>query len=191
MRIEFRETARLAFHLMPDETGSTCYAGFSYTIPKEEQVRSRLYNELLSERDVCCAVELEWNLYSTNSGSKVRAAGEIDIVRFRGAPPIVDLVEVKRLWNIAGWNNKRRELLSGIENDATKLRGARKVLDDAGKDVGFAGVFVASFADTPTGHVAVPPSWSVAELDAEDAHLPFGASNRGRGLYARFLFVRA
>lgn len=130
-------------------TDNKLWSGYSYTIPKEEQIRSALYAALSKE----LVVETEWTLYEPGPRQgQVRACGEIDLVGFTlqgeakaGVTPPVLLLEVKRAWHIAGWNNKPQEMARAIERDVERLREIKKKLGD--KDKSVAGVLVASFRD--------------------------------------------
>jgi len=186
LRAEFEHVADRAFYLWPETDPSDC-RGFSYTIPKEEQIRSHLHHALRAA-DRNAAVELEWNFYRSTGGkhARVTIAGEIDIVRFGKT---VDLFEVKRIWNITGWNNKRGELLGGIEADRTKLADVRTALATAGRTPGDVGVIVASFSDRTDGHTGMDAAWSAAELGAPHPTPDFTAHDESKPLYVRFYFL--
>lgn len=192
LRAEFKRVAGLAFYLWPEAAAAhSVWRGFSYTIPKEEQVRSLLH-AVLRQDDPAGAVELEWNVYRATIGprSRVAAVGEIDLVRFRSAG-VVDLLEVKRVWSITGWNNKADELLGGIEADRAKLDQARQTLTASGKACGIVGVVVASFADRATGHTPMRSSWRAIELGASSGSPDFEAPDESLHLHVRFYFVPA
>ena len=53
------EAARYAF---PIRGAFKTFSGYSYDLPKEEQIRSQLYRALANEQGLTC--ELEWNLYA-------------------------------------------------------------------------------------------------------------------------------
>ena len=186
LRAEFEHVADRAFYLWPETDPSEC-RGFSYTIPKEEQIRSHLHHALRAA-DPEAAVELEWNVYGSTGGkhARVTIAGEVDIVRFGRT---VDLFEVKRIWNITGWNNKRGELLGGIEADRAKLADVRHALTTGGRTPGDVGVVVASFSDRANGHAEMDPAWSAVELGAPPRTPDFTAHDESKSLYVRFYFL--
>ncbi|MCC7015246.1 MAG: hypothetical protein IT454_21990, partial [Planctomycetes bacterium] len=125
----------------PDEKNRN-WRGFSYTIPKEEQIRSELYRELVRE-EADRVVELEWTLYE-KIGRTVRASQEIDLVGF--AEGTVEFaIEVKRAWWLNGWPNKTRDFLRGILADVEKL-GALQAHPSSAAIC--RGVVVAMFFDT-------------------------------------------
>jgi hypothetical protein len=98
--------------------------GYSYDIPKEEQIRSALWAALQSSGELSC--ELEWNAYVCEREIP-SVAGEIDIVGFdstkEGLPVL--LVEVKRAWMLMGWCNKLSEMRMRTDLDLAKLAGVR------------------------------------------------------------------
>lgn len=189
LRVELNRVASFAAYLWPEGDAQVVCSGFSYTIPKEEQIRSFLYHVLRLD-DCGGAVELEWNCYRSTGGRRPRTlrTGEIDLVRFR-ADGAVDLLEVKRIWNLEGWNNKSRELLDGIDADLAKLADARHALASSDRRLGFAGVFVASFSDRMDGHAPLRTGWDARELDAPSGQADFAAPAESRDLFVRFYFV--
>ena len=189
IRGELKHVAGRAFYVWPDRP-LVCQ-GFSYVIPKEEQIRSQLY-ALLREDNGSGAVELEWNTYHAVPGSRrrVERSGEIDIVRFRSDDK-VDLIEVKRVWRIVGWINKRDELCRGIDTDRAKLTVARRALESRGKCCEIVGVFVASFSDSADGHMSMDQSWGAIDLGRPSSASDFDAPAEPLNIYTRFYFVPA
>ena len=122
------------------------WSGYSYTIPKEEQIRSALYKEL-SNRLI---IETEWTLYEKGPRGQVRACGEIDLVGFGGngkalrGPTL--LLEIKRAWHLAGWVNKPRETAAAIKRDVIRLRDVKEMLAGVHAEP-MAAVLIASFRD--------------------------------------------
>lgn len=194
LRAEFKKVAGCASYLWPGPSAgaaSMVCRGFSYTIPKEEQIRSLLYS-VLRDDEPNGAVELEWNVYRATTGprSRVAAAAEIDLVRFRSSKAM-DLLEVKRVWSIRGWNNKKEELLGGIETDRAKLDYASQAVKASGIGCGIVGIVVASFSDSATGHTPMRPSWHAIELDTPSGLPDFEAPDESLHLHARLYFVPA
>ncbi len=101
------------------------WGGYSYEIPKEEQIRSAFWAKLHNRDSLVC--ELEWNAYEIGPRG-VQVDGEIDLVGFRVNPSSGDvagpdvLLEFKRVWLLTRWNNKRDDQRGGLEQDVLKLR---------------------------------------------------------------------
>jgi len=102
--------------------------GFSYDIPKEEQIRSAVYAEICP---ICYDVELEWNLYVTEGrsddydGRDNARIGEIDLVCFpktdKNKQKII-FMEIKRFSYLSTWNRKEKDIwVKGIVPDHRKL----------------------------------------------------------------------
>ena len=134
-----------AFYPYPDDNGE--YFGFSYTIPKEEQLRSEFYRHLDTHDGDGPRFELEWNLYERHAGARSDVVKcEIDLVGFHKRA-IVAALEVKRAWRLKGWNNKPQEQLDGIASDLGKLEGVLGAVGSGARRP-LAGVIVARFTDS-------------------------------------------
>lgn len=68
-----------AHYLWPEKAGQSICKGYSYDIPKEEQIRSAYWLAFHGTNRVIC--ELEWNVYESR-GKVPRVKGEIDIVGY-------------------------------------------------------------------------------------------------------------
>ncbi len=149
VRQTLKDVGSSATYLWPKKGGEyQAWKGYSYEIPKEEQIRSAFWSALQSDEIVC---ELEWNIYTTEARPKV--SGEIDIVGYMrksnlGLPSL--FLEIKRTWNLKGWHNKGSEMLAGIKMDIEKLgpvfKATKKLAKKEGSQI-FAGVVVIGFSD--------------------------------------------
>ncbi len=143
------------------------WGGYSYEIPKEEQIRSAFWSALHDRETLAC--ELEWNLYEELPRG-VGATGEVDIAGFAVegvvAPPTL-LLEVKRWWWLQGWNNKLPEMRAGIEADVRKLRNAVSSIEMCGVFPLLAGAIVVGFAETPDALAAGWPKVTPPEAGFE------------------------
>jgi len=113
------------WYLWPECHGnwSKC-PGYSYELPKEEQIRSALASELWKTEKT---LELEWNFYQRDG--KFIQKQEVDIAAFPDEK-VVHLIEVKRIWNLNGWVKKSENLISSVRIDAERLQsmmGLKKV----------------------------------------------------------------
>jgi len=140
---QMQQVGRAARYLWGD---GELWSGYSYVIPKEEQVRSALYREL-SEY---FALETEWTLYEKGFRGHVRACGEVDLVGFRRDPEVSEgpslLLEIKRAWWLKNWVNKVGEMAAAIERDAERLCEIKNTLASV-RVMPMAGVLIASFRD--------------------------------------------
>lgn len=150
VREDLRLVGARARYLWPTSEAPTTWSGYSYEIPKEEQIRSAFWASLHDREVLAC--ELEWNIYEQD-GPRVRSAGEIDLAGFAvqgaTAPPVL-LLEFKRTWFFKGWLNKRGEMRAGIAGDIAKLREVITAASQGPVGVSapqLAGVVVVSFVD--------------------------------------------
>lgn len=140
-----------AIHLYPIAGQYGRYSGFSYDIPKEEQIRSELYRALVRGTEL--AFELEWNLYRVDAARNVQTGmervsrhGEVDLVGF-GPRRIAALLEVKRVWTcLPDWKGSPKEMRASIEIDLKKLRDVRERAGNFFKGHVMSGVIVAVFS---------------------------------------------
>ncbi len=104
----------------PNKQGSVLWSkcpGYSYDLPKEEQVRTELACEL---RDQGLSSELEWNYYLPQD-LRHTLKQEVDIAVFEENS--LHLVEVKRIWNeLDIWVDKPKELILAVQSDEMRLR---------------------------------------------------------------------
>ncbi len=129
------------------------WGGFSYEIPKEEQIRSAFWAKLHDRESLVC--ELEWNVYEFGA-RRVKVIGEVDLVGFRlkkSTPPLPGpdvLLEFKRVWSLTHWNNKPDEQRAGLERDVLKLRSIISTLGSMSDPTvpSLAGIVVAGFTHT-------------------------------------------
>ncbi|MCW5804121.1 MAG: hypothetical protein KIT31_17240 [Deltaproteobacteria bacterium] len=169
-----RGIGQRAFYSYPDDAGR--FDGFSYTIPKEEQIRSEFYRHLDAADGV--RYELEWNTYErrqVRGRVRIVRAGEIDLVGFQ-SNAVVAALEVKRIWSLDGWYAKAPEHLRAIESDIDKLRPLLTELARRESGVPLAGVIVARFADSAErmqvlGGALASRFRNVLSLHAEDLHV--------------------
>jgi hypothetical protein len=135
------------------------WGGYSYEIPKEEQVRSAFWAQLHDREIMAC--ELEWNHYQM-TGRKI-ANSEIDLVGFpcigTSRAPVL-LLEFKRVWSLNGWLNKSREMKAGIAKDMARLRRVLASLKVCSEVPPLAGVVVVAFSDDKS-RGARDSSWDV------------------------------
>lgn len=105
-------------YFWPERDGTLSqWHGYTYEIPKEEQVRTELVSNLKSEGR---AIEVEWNWYHSQ---RPQECGEVDIAVFDTLDRLPShLIEVKRTWRISGWNAKPAEQRAGLEADLARLR---------------------------------------------------------------------
>ncbi|MFL5354338.1 hypothetical protein [Archangium sp.] len=124
------------------------YFGYSYSIPKEEQIRSEFYRHLTNDGAL---FELEWNTYGLKNEANQKT--EIDLVSFAGEK-VTALLEIKRIWSLKGWNNKYDEFASdGLQPDSKKLHAAaarlRKADANSLAPEALVGLIIVSFAHKP------------------------------------------
>lgn len=145
VRDDLATVGRHAAYVWPSGP-ATAWEGFSYEIPKEEQIRSCFWARMHEGSSLAC--ELEWNVYVRGERG-VKLLGEVDLVGFRvsehRAPPVL-LLEFKRVWTLLHWVKKPAELTRGIERDIEKLRAAVATLSECAAAPLLAGVVVAGFA---------------------------------------------
>ncbi len=157
-------------------TPSRLWQGYSYEIPKEEQIRSAFWAHLHDRNSLVC--ELEWNHYGDQERvGSVRS--EIDLVGFaRTAPPTLPvlLLEFKRVWRLkpqpsSRWLNKTAEMKDGIKNDIRKLRRVLKSFSSHAGPPPLAGVVVVAFSDDPTNLAPPWTQWDVWPTVSEEYEL--------------------
>jgi hypothetical protein len=142
-----------ATYLWPENGKYDFWKGYSYEIPKEEQIRSAFCSAMQSTGEVIC--ELEWNIYNPGPRS-IRVSGEIDIVCYQRNSfiriPLI-LLEVKRLWYIKDWQNKHSEMTYMIQQDINKIKpvydNIRKIAPKNAQEI-LAGVIIVGFSDSAT-----------------------------------------
>lgn len=182
-------------------TPGRIWRGYSYEIPKEEQIRSAFWAHLHDRERLVC--ELEWNHYESDGGL-VAVGGEIDLVGFDrqgdpGAPVL--LLEFKRVWWLTPrrpwsiWQNKVREMKGGIERDADKLRDVLASLGGHRAQVPLAAVVVVAFSDEPARLKSEFRSkdWveGTAREEIWDVGEPLCEAELGDGMTPRPIYSRA
>ena len=119
-RIQTRKNWYLWPEKDPKKPGAVLWSrcpGYSYDLPKEEQIRTELACELRSRE---LSMELEWNYYQLQDLRHPQRQ-EIDLAVFE--ENALHLVEVKRIWNeLDIWVNKSKELVLSVQSDEMRLR---------------------------------------------------------------------
>lgn len=142
-------------YFWPSQDTQTWWRGYSYYLPKEEQIRSAIYARL---NDIGYFPELEWNIYSSRKNEKITPSGEVDLVVFEqnedpnwGNP--IAFLEVKRVWNLPDWQNKPTEQAQKQWDDLQKLSNLKDFLAtyDALPKHALYGLIAVSFASNLEG----------------------------------------
>lgn len=156
---EVRAVSEHTFYAWPEDSRKNIrYHGFSYDIPKEEQIRSGLYRRL-GCKDVF--MQVEWNCYRRHGkGHQIR---EIDIAAFSD-DTLEGLFEVKRCWDLPHWVNKHTEAMGALQSDIDKISDALEIVAEVQEKPPLAGVIAFAFVESGRAKLtnAITNAWPQA-----------------------------